>query len=73
MEKTTMINEVENHLKQAQSQYDAFVELYHKAVDEGLSSVHEQNSASYWKGRRDALRMIMPTTKSEPPRETEGD
>jgi len=67
LKKTTMLNEIENQLKQAQSKYDAFVKLYDKAVDEGLSSVYEQNSASYWKGRRDALRMIMPTGESESP------
>jgi hypothetical protein len=60
-ESKTLTNEIENQLIKAQIKYDAFVKLYDRAVDEGLSSVHEQNSASYWKGRRDALRMINPT------------
>jgi hypothetical protein len=50
-------------MEHAQKQYDEAVAAYHEAEDECRSSFYEHNQASYWKGRRDALRMFLPNGK----------
>lgn len=47
-------------MEHAQKQYDAAVAAYHEAEVECRSSFYEHNQASYWKGRRDALRVFLP-------------
>ena len=47
-------------LHYAEMEYDAAVNAYHEAEGECRSSFYEHNQASYWKGRRDALRVFLP-------------
>jgi len=47
-------------LHRAEMEYDAAVNAYHEAEGECRSSFYEHNQASYWKGRRDALRVFLP-------------
>jgi hypothetical protein len=52
-----------NQMEHAQKQYDEAVAAYHEAEEKCLSSCYEHNHASYWKGRRDALRVFLPKMK----------
>jgi hypothetical protein len=55
---------IENQMEHAQKQYEKAVAAYHEAEEECLSSsFYEHNQASYWKGRRDALRVFLPNVK----------
>jgi hypothetical protein len=54
---------IRQQLHRAEMEYDAAVNAYHEAERESRSSFHEHNQASYWKGRRDALRMFLPKAK----------
>lgn len=48
-----------HQLDLAETEYAAAVKAYHDAEADGRSSFCEHNHASYWKGRRDALRALL--------------
>lgn len=50
---------IRQQLHRAEMEYDSAVNAYRDAEGECRSSFYEHNQASYWKGRRDALRMFM--------------
>lgn len=54
---------IRQQLHRAEMEYDAAVNAYHEAEGECRSSFYEHNQASYWKGRRDALRMFLPNAE----------
>jgi hypothetical protein len=58
---------IENQMEHAQRQYDEAVAAYHEAEEKCLDSFYEHNQASYWKGRRDALRVFLPNMKHTAP------
>jgi hypothetical protein len=54
---------IRQQLHRDEMEYNAAVNAYHEAERESRSSFHEHNQASYWKGRRDALRMFLPNAE----------
>ena len=60
---------IRSQMEHAQKQYDDAVAAYHEAEAECRSSFYEHNQASYWKGRRDALRVFLPNAIGEARRE----
>lgn len=53
---------ISQQLHRAEMEYDAAVNAYHEVQGEGQSGFYEHNQASYWKGRRDALRVFLPNS-----------
>lgn len=53
---------IRSQMEYAQRRYDEAVAAYHEAEAECRSSFYEHNQASYWKGRRDALRVFLPNS-----------
>ena len=49
---------IENDLAHAQQEFNKWSEAAIEAA-KGVSAFYEHNEASYWKGRRDALRNLM--------------
>lgn len=50
---------IRHQLDLAETEYVAAVKAYHQAEAEARNSFCEHNDASYWKGRRDALRALL--------------
>ena len=55
-------------LHQAEMEYADAVNAYNEVQGAGQSGFYEHNQASYWKGRRDALRSFLPNDKEQLPR-----
>jgi hypothetical protein len=49
---------ISKELHKAEMEYEAARNDYYESLGECLGSSYEQNQASYWKGRRDALRVF---------------
>jgi hypothetical protein len=58
---------VDNELRKADMEYDAARNVYYESLGECRISSYEQNQASYWKGRRDALRVFLKDNKENQP------
>ena len=54
---------IENDLAHAQQEFNKWSEAAIEA-SKGVSAFYEHNEASYWKGRRDALRNLLSNSES---------